>query len=200
MDQPTLHELIKHIASFRYHHGVIGELKDWGALLKHAPTPQMKSMWGWLGNQANAGRLVMTTNWLRKSTYLIRGGPHLGAGHPTSNFRNFQLRLLLERHRGRAWSDNMDLVVDRWSMNKGQEDNLRGYLRENLNLQPRVAHVTIADSAYVEALQVVDLCTRVARKVIEEEATDWHHELWTDMAGREVTGGIYSSGGCYAPV
>ncbi len=85
-------------------------------------------------------------------------------------------------------------------MNKAQEDNLRAYLRENLNLQPALAHVTIADSAYVESLQVVDLCTRIARRVVEGEGTAWHEELWAKMAGREVTGGTYSPGGCYGPV
>lgn len=198
VDQATLGDLIKHVSAFRYHHGVIKELKDWGSLLKDEPNTQMKAFWGWITAAASDGRLTTMVNWLDKATYVARGGPHLGDGSETIRFRNFQLRLLLQRHRLRQWSNNIDLVVDRWSMNQGQEDNLRTYLRENAYLQPPLAHITISDSAYVEALQVVDLFTRIARKVIEGEGSDWHQDIWNRaMVAREVTGGIYSYGGPY---
>ena len=62
LDQVTLNELHKHLSTFRYHHGVIKELKDWGSLLKDQPTTQMRAFWGWITGAALDERIITTVN------------------------------------------------------------------------------------------------------------------------------------------
>lgn len=138
--------------------------------------------------------LAGTVNWLHKPSYQANQGPYLVKGQ-SQEFRSFQLRLLLSRHRSRGyWSDNLDIVLDRWNMTEERYLNLRQYVKEKIwGLEPRPAHVTVADSDYVEGLQVADMYARFARGVIEGDASPWHAELVARLMSLEqVTGGLFS--------
>ena len=101
----------------------------------------------------------------------------------------------MSRHRSRGfWSDNLDIVLDRWNMTEARYLNLRQYVKEKIwGLDPRPAHVTVADSDYVEGLQVADMYARFARRVVEEDASPWHQEIVGRlMSVEQVTGGLFS--------
>lgn len=190
----AMESLRVHLACFRYHHHVTKEFKDWGALLKDAPTQQLKAFADTLAAMTDSGALAATVNWLQKEDYKSNAGPYLGHGE-TQLFRNFQVRLLLSRHKSRGyWSDNLDVVLDRWNMTEERYLNLRQYIKEKVwGLDPRPAHVTLADSDYVEGLQVVDMYARFARRVIEGEASPWHQATVQKLMSLEqVTGGLFS--------
>jgi hypothetical protein len=48
INKETMNALRLHLASFRYHHGVTRELKDWGALLKGTSTRRCLDLWAGL--------------------------------------------------------------------------------------------------------------------------------------------------------
>jgi hypothetical protein len=191
MSELVHRDFTAHVAAFRYFHGVNREFKDWGGLLKSPPTIQWRTLMDYLCDRTVAGDITTTANWLDKATYKVNGGPYLVAGQSTK-FRHFQIRLLLERHRKRrAWGSEVDIVLDRWSMSQEQRINLENYIKGNWHLRP-VGHVTTVDSAYVDAIQVVDLLTRLARRIADGTANA-EQLAW---AGRlldihEVQKGIY---------
>lgn len=181
----------KHVASFRYFHEVTREFKDWGGLLHGPVSPQWRSLLGLFAELTATSEITTTGHWLVKEKYVTNGGPYLGVGE-TSKFRNFQLRLLLERHKGRrAWGPDIDVVMDRWSMSLDQRRNLEDYVRNNWRLRP-VGNVTTVSSSYVDSVQIVDLYTRLVRRVVEGKASleeeDWCTRLM-DLA--EVERGLY---------
>lgn len=192
--KPGLDALRVHLACFRYQHQVAKEFKSWGSLTKDTPTSALKAFAETLVSLTVDGMISGTVNWLHKPSYKANQGPYLGAGE-SQEFRSFQLRLLLSRHRSRGyWSDNLDVVLDRWNMSEDRYLNLRQYVKEKIwGLEPRPAHVTVADSDYVEGLQVADMYARFARRVVEGEASPWHCELVARLMSLErVTGGLFS--------
>lgn len=191
----TLEQLRVHLASFRYFNAVTKEFKDWGALKKSPPTQQLKAFTGALRNLTLNGQIAATLNWVEKQKYKANDGPYLDPGQ-TQDFRAFQLRLLLQRHKRRGlWGDNLDIVIDRWNMSETRELNLRHYVKWKIwHLDPRPAHVTIADSDYVGGLQVADMYARLAREVIEGAASEWLAEVVGDlMSLEEIEGGLFFS-------
>lgn len=77
---------------------------------------------------------------------------------------------LLEFHFGRIWlgADKVELVIDRITMSPTQRRNLEDYLSQSptIPLQrpfriPQIEHVTMADSRYVEGLQLAHVFTEV---------------------------------------
>ena len=189
-----LEALRVHLACFRYQHQVSKEFKSWGALLKDGPTVQLKAFVETLVTLTEEGTIAATVNWLHKPSYQGNQGPYLAKGR-SQKFRSFQLRLLLSRHRSRGhWSDNLDIVLDRWNMSEDRYLNLRQYVEETIwGLEPRPAHVTVADSDYVEGLQVADMYARFARGVVEGKASDWHRQMVGRLMSLEqVTGGLFS--------
>jgi hypothetical protein len=190
MSDKTLDQVRHHLAAFRYHHGINRELKGWGSLVKPQMTAPLRSLLICLGDLSDAGEIRGTVHWLTKDAY---SGPHLAHGSDTIKFRNFQLRLLLERHRARqVWGDNLDLVLDRWSMSESQRRNLEDYLHGNFKLRPQIAHVSVVDSAYSDPVQIADIYARMARHVIERTA-DQEQDGFADrlMALFEIKKGIY---------
>lgn len=190
-DEDVLDRVRRHLAAFRYHNDVVREMKvqRWADKL----TPTTLHLLRYLADLTDAGEIITTANWLHKGTYRANRGPHLhGAGH-TSEFRHYQLRRLLERHRGRAtWSTETDLVLDRWRMTLEQRGNLEEYLRNNYSLRPRLAYVTLVDSQYCDPIQIVDIFGRLARRVVETRASTEEQNLakrLMDIA--EVRGGLY---------
>lgn len=190
-DERTLDEIRKHLAAFRYHHGVLREFKDqrWADKLSE-PSMRLLEHFAVLTEE---GRVVTTTNWLNKDTYRAGHGPYLSAPSQTWRFRHYQLRRLLERHIARKpWGAALDLVIDRWRMTHDQRKNLDDYLRGNFKLRPEIASITLVDSAYADPIQVVDIYARLARRVVSGAATPDERAL----AGRlmdiaEITGGLY---------
>lgn len=154
----ALRQAQRHLTAFRYHHGVSKELKDTGALLKDKFTPVTRALLNFFAELAPTGDVTATGQWVQKHKYVANGGPYLsGPGSSTTKFRHFQLRLLLERHKKvRPWGPQVDLVLDRWSMNEEQRSNVERYLRGNWALQP-IGDITFVDSRYVDMLQVADL-------------------------------------------
>jgi hypothetical protein len=128
--KPAMEALRVHLACFRYQHHVSKEFKDWGALVKESPTQPLKAFADTLISMTEGGALAATVNWLHKDSYKSNAGPYLGPGE-TQKFRNFQVRLLLTRHKSRGhWSDNLDVVLDRWNMTEERYLNLRRYIKE----------------------------------------------------------------------
>jgi Protein of unknown function (DUF3800) len=187
-----------HLASFRYFHEVTREFKDWGGLLKGNVTPQWRSLMHFLADMTEAGEISATTTWLNKTHYRTGGGPYLYAGADTTRFRHFQVRLLMHRHKSRSpWGDNLDVVLDRWSLNEAQRRNLEDYIKNNYALQP-VAAVTTVDSAYVDAVQIADLYTRLARRVVEGTVDDEQRAICARLMELcQIVGGLYCPGGPY---
>jgi len=196
MNAAVFNRFSLHLSSFRYFHEVTRELKDWGGLLKDNATPQWRSLMGFLADMTDSGEISATTTWLNKTNYRAGGGPHLFEGADTTRFRHFQVRLLMQRHKSRiGWGDNLDVVLDRWSLNEAQRRNLEDYIRNNYALQP-VASVTTVDSAYVDAVQIADLYTRLARRVIEGAVDDEQRAICARLMELcQVVGGLYCAGG-----
>jgi len=76
-------------------------------------------------------------------------------------------------------------------MSQEQRLNLENYIKNNWRLQP-VGHVTTIDSAYLDAVQVVDLLARLVHRVVEGKAdaeqTTWAGKLF-DL--HEIKKGLY---------
>jgi len=200
IEEEPLAQTRKHLAAFRYHHDIFKEYKDQGWSNKlSSPTLNLLDF---LAHMTDEGDIAATANWLRKSTYKRRKGPYLSAPKQTFLFRNFQLRLLLERHRTRKpWGERFDLVVDRWRLSWDQRRDLEDYLRDNYGLRPVVSSITMVDSLYADPIQAVDVYARLARRVVDGSATPEERTLNGRLMDlREVTGGLFSSGGPYGAV
>lgn len=194
MTKAGLDALRVHLACFRYQHQVAKEFKSWGSLNKPVPTNALRAFAETLATLTGDGLLAGTVNWLHKPSYRANQGPYLGPDQ-SQQFRSFQVRLLLSRHRSRGhWSDNLDVVLDRWNMTEETYLNLRRYVKEKIwGLEPRPSHVTVADSDYVEGLQVADMYARFARRVVEGDASPWHRQVVERiMSLEQVTGGLFS--------
>ena len=192
VDLPALDDIRRHLAAFRYHHDVVREFKDqrWAEKL----SPASRHLLEFLADMTDSGEVTSTAIWLKKDRYRSGGGPYLSKPGEAVRFRNFQLRLLLERHVGRRpWGENVDLVIDRWRMSLDQRRNLEDYIHGNFKLRPRIASITAVDSAYADPIQVVDIYARLVRRVVLGRAEDPERAL----AGRlaylsEVTRGLYA--------
>lgn len=187
----VLDHVRRHLAAFRYHHDVVREFKAqrWADKL----SPATRHLLEYLADLTDPGDITTTGNWLDKGRYLAGGGPHLSSPGEAVRFRNYQLRRLLERHRGRrAWGENLDVVIDRWRMNVDQRRNLEDYLRGNFRLRPVIASVTTVDSVYTDPIQVVDIYGRLARRVVLGSASPEESALCARlMELQELTGGLY---------
>lgn len=192
LSDAALRQAQRHLTAFRYHHGVSKELKDTGALLKDRFTPVTRALLEFFAELVPTGEATATGHWLRKDTYIAGGGPYLASPGQSSQFRHFQLRLLLERHKtSRPWGPLVDLVLDRWSMSDAQRTNLQTYLKGNWRLHP-IGDLTFVDSRYVDMVQVVDLYTRLIRRVVEGEADAEQAEMCSRLLTlHEITKGLY---------
>lgn len=192
-DMETLVALQTHLVNFRYHHGVKGELKEWGGLLKKKPTQMTRSLLRFLLEVTEPGGVRASANWLRKATYRANGGPHLGPGSTAHWFQNYQLRRLLGRHQARnGWGDNADLILDRWPMTEYQLMNLRNYLKGKCDLRPPPHHITIADSSYVPAIELADFYARLVRVAVEGGADPEYVSFASSlMSVKEITRGLF---------
>jgi len=86
--------------------------------------------------------------------------------------RNYVLRHLLEHHfsQGHSFDDTVDLVLDRVELTEEQRINTLNYLNSSPPIPlrqpfaiPQIGYLTIADSEYVEALQIVHLLADLVR-------------------------------------
>jgi hypothetical protein len=193
VDGPTLYAVQTHLVNFRYHHGIKGELKDWGGLLKDQPTSMTRALLRVLVELTDPKGIRATANWLDKATYKTNRGPRFDDGSPTHWFQNYQLRRLLGRHSAHhPLGDNADLVLDRWPMTIEQRLSLRNYLREKCDLRPPPAHITVADSSYVPMVDLVDFYARLARRVAEGSMNPEYESFCKALMNvKEITGGLY---------
>ncbi|MFN8621166.1 MAG: DUF3800 domain-containing protein [Chloroflexota bacterium] len=191
MDEETLDQVRRHNAAFRYHHDVVREYKAqrWADKLSSAT----RHLLGYLADLTDEGRITSTVTWLRKDVYRAGGGPYLDETGQTAHFRNYQLRRLLQRHISRRrWGYRLDLVIDRWQLTIDQRRDLETYLRENYQLRPVIASITLVDSAYVDPVQIADLYGRLARRCIENAASSEELELCGRLMSMfQLTGGLY---------
>lgn len=189
--EPALDQVRRHITAFRYHHEVVREFKvqRWADKL----SPQSRHLLEFLADLTDAGQITTAANWLRKDVYRRGGGPHLAGPGQTWRFRHYQLRRLLERHIDRrVWSEELDLVIDRWRMTPELRKNLEDYLRGNYKLRPSIATITLVDSVYADPIQVVDIYGRLARRIVEGRAAAGEVALGKRLMDlTEVTGGLY---------
>ena len=191
-DLLALDGIRRHLAAFRYHHDVVREFKDqrWAEKL----SPASRHLLEFLAETTDAGGISSTAIWLNKERYRTGGGPYLSRPGEAVRFRNFQLRLLLERHVARrSWGQNLDLVIDRWRMSLDQRRNLEDYIHGNFKLRPRIASITVVDSAYVDPIQIVDIYARLVRRVVLNRAEDPERVLAERLVQlSEVTSGLYA--------
>lgn len=123
----ALDDIRRHLANFRYHHNVRREFKvqrwaDKGS----GPTLRLLEF---LAALTTDGRLATTCVWLNKARYLAARGPHTQS---TWRFRHYLVRRLLEAHAANSqWSENLEVVLDRWQATHEQQADLFGYLRGN---------------------------------------------------------------------
>ena len=143
--------LNQHVAAPRFYTGFTKELKIPPGNLKFPkPLEPIRSL-----AQEGAG-IWASVVYVDKLRYT---GPYLKqVERPASSlrFRNFILRLLLERHFQNYPIQSLyyNLVLDRVDLTRKQADNLWHYLYGNL-ATPNPSHITHASSIYVEGLQVV---------------------------------------------
>lgn len=193
-NETTLHRIRKHVVAFRYHLEVTKEFKGQRWADKLPPGGTAAHLLTFMAELTDAGDIVTSGIWLDKPTYRAGGGPHLGGAVGESwRFRHYQLRRLLERHVARRqWSEAVDLVIDRWAMTLDQRKSLEEYLRGNFKLRPVIPWITLVDSAYCDPIQVVDIYSRLVRRVVTGHATADEVALCARLVDlQEIRGGLY---------
>lgn len=190
MAEPVLNHVRFHDSAFRYHSQIIKEYKDqaWASGISQAAFRLLNA----LADLTAPDQVTSTVTWLDKATYKANGGPYLNPGE-AREFRHFQIRLLLERHRlARAWSTRLDVVLDRWEPSAEGRRNLEDYLRGNYALRPQIETVTLVDSLYADVIQISDLYTRLARLLVTGRASPDQAALGRRLfVAHEITKGIY---------
>lgn len=188
--EPLLNHIRLHDAAFRYQSGIVKEYKDqrWAAGIGPAGHRLLVS----LADVTAPDQLTSTVTWLNKTKYQRNGGPHLAAGK-SREFRHYQIRRLLEAHRGfRMWSTRLDVVLDRWEPSIEGRRNLEDYLRGNYGLRPQIETVTFVDSLYSDLIQIADLYTRLARLIVTGTANADHIALASRLFSLiEIERGVY---------
>lgn len=193
-NETTLDRIRKHVVAFRYHHDVTKEFKDQRWTDKLPAGGPAAHLLTFMAELTDDGHITTTGVWLHKATYKAGRGPYLtGASGDSWRFRNYQLRRLLEHHVvRRRWHEAVDLVIDRWAMTLEQRKNLEDYLRGNFTLRPVIPWITLVDSAYCDPIQVVDIYSRLARRVVTGTATADEVALCTRLVAlNEIRGGLY---------
>lgn len=152
----ALRNVVECFSDMRFYRTLFGEMKN-----LHENRPLRPKLVQMLRGLQDAGHVFFTTTYLEKSRYT---GPYLTAGHGTE-FRNFQVRRLLEAHFSHTTllAADCELVFDRHSHSAGQLAEFAAYLNNNWNL-PSFTSITAVDSRYVESIQVVDLALRLFMK------------------------------------
>lgn len=153
-------ELLNHFISLRYFNNFTKELKP--LISNVILAKKLADIIKWhIDNKC----LRVSIVYLEKSRFK---GPYLGS--KPLFFRNFVLRQLLEKHftSFSLLSNECELVFDRNDMTLRTELNFRNYLLNNWNL-PSFRHITLADSRYVECLQVIDFIIRMAREIFLDQ-------------------------------
>lgn len=190
MAEPILNHVRYHDSAFRYHSQIIKEYKDqgWAPGIGQAGFRLLLA----LADLTAPDQVTSTVTWLDKLTYRKNGGPYLNPGE-AREFRHFQVRLLLERHRlAREWSTRLDVVLDRWEPSVQGRRNLEDYLKANYALRPEIETVTLVDSLYADVIQIADLYTRLARLLVTGRASPEHAALAKRLfTVHEITKGIY---------
>ena len=190
MDEPNLEMVRLHVAAFRYHGEVKKEFKDTSWADKLSPTALR--LLHCMEDLTASGAVIATVTWLDKATYRSNKGPYRDKGK-SHQFRHFQLRLLLERHRSRrAWGTKVDLVLDRWGQSMDLKRNLEDYVKDNFNLRPEIENVTFVDSMYCDPVQIIDIYLRLVHRVVDGAATPEEEKLTGALMDvTEIKGGFF---------
>lgn len=190
MDQPTLEVVRHHVAAFRYFGEVKKEFKATSWADKLSPTALR--LLHCMEDLTAPGAVVATAIWLDKATYGANHGPYRTKGK-SHEFRHFQLRRLLERHRSRrTWGTKVDLVLDRWGQSKDLKRNLEDYVQGNFCLHPEIENVTFVDSVYCDPVQIIDIYLRLVNRVVDGTATAEEKRLAAALMDvTEITGGFF---------
>lgn len=158
-----LPRLLQHFVNLRYFSDADGELKP----LINNPRlrPRLIDVLRWHAEDGSASFSAVQVD-KREYTgpYLRDTGPK---GRDSRRFMNRITRHLLEGHLSlhKPESPQCELVIDRVTMTLEQELNLRRYLQDNWKL-PSFEHITLADSRYVEGLQIADLVASLVREIV----------------------------------
>ncbi len=157
--------VVECFSGLRFYRTLFSEMKR-----LHENEPLRPKLVQMLEGLQDAGHVRFTATYLEKSRYT---GPYLIAGHGTE-FRNFQVRRLLEAHVSHSplLTGDCELVFDRHSHSASQLSDFVDYLNNNWNL-PSFTSVTAVDSRYVEAIQVADLALRLFLKCQVERDPDY---------------------------
>lgn len=153
-----MEDLLPHFVNLRYFKSLSRELKP--IVSNPKLLPKILDILGWHdGIRISAVHLIKKDY---KGPYLTDASPK---GKNPRYFQNFILRQLLEHHfaTSKFETEEGELIIDRVSMTFANEIGLRNYLNNNWNL-PDFAHITFADSRYVECLQIVDLIASLVRR------------------------------------
>ena len=153
VNDETIPKIVQHVVNWRYIRNYHREMKglvsqsDINTFLQ--PLHEMK----------NSKQLQCSAVYLLKENYT---GPYLKDSSPKGKnpiyFRNFIHRQLLEFHfsNNKSFTDNIELIFDRFEMTDEAIRNLEKYIKENQHL-PNFKHITHADSLYSDFLQIASL-------------------------------------------
>lgn len=73
-----------------------------------------------------------------------------------------------------------------------QRKNLEAYLRGNFQFRPVISWVSLVDSAYCDPIQLVDIYSRLVRRVLYGMGTiDEMALCWRLIKLFEISGGLY---------
>ncbi|MBM2825428.1 MAG: hypothetical protein HW402_1092 [Dehalococcoidales bacterium] len=147
-----------------------------------------------ISSLVEAGLIKVSGLYLDKKRY---GGRYLqwvedGLDIPETDWRyylrNYLLRHLLEMHfSGEAMSnDDIDLVLDRVMFSETQRVNTLSYLNSKTQIRqpfaiPPIKHLTVADSEYVGALQLVHIIADLVRNCAGGRLTSDQEKLATSF-------------------
>ncbi len=175
----SLERLIECFADMRFYRQVYREIKS-----LHSDPRLRPKLVEILSHMSSGHGVRFSVTYLDKATYT---GPYLASGDGVE-FRNFQVRRLLEWHfhSGPLATDQCELIIDRHGHSAAQLDDFVRYINNNWNL-PSFAHITAADSLYVESIQVADLALTLFRKKHLEANPHYQSLDLSFMQARDVT-------------
>jgi hypothetical protein len=173
--------------SYRLLSGMFPEVKD----LPQKPIAHLNLLRG-ISSLAEARLIEISGLFIDKSQYGGRYLQWIDEDNEVSEtewpyyLRNYLLRHLLEMHyEGKtAVNEDVDLVLDRVMLTEAQRGNTLSYLNSKTHIPlrqpfaiPPIKHLTIADSKYVGALQLVHIVADVIKNCARGKLTSDQKEL-----------------------
>lgn len=168
VNDESIPEIVHHVVNWRYIRHYRREMKG---LVSQS---DINTFLGPFHEMKNNGLIYCSAIYLQKEYYT---GPYLKESSPKGKdpiyFRNFIHRQLLEFHfsKHKPFTNNIELIFDRFEMNEEATKNLEKYIKENQNL-PNFRHITHADSLYSDFLQIASLIVNCIKNYMLDNQED----------------------------